>query len=347
MINEIEYSEIFSDETLSKLKTLSKENLRQVGSAFSNMKKTINLLSEIRELERPHRRELESLAEVIVRETYGITVDNNIVIRGRIVDDVDLSGTNPPEKEDDENEVPEVEMPEEAKRRIINSITQGGGVRGSFLFLMFSEHIDELSPGLGDKYNSLLKNVFGVYDDEQALAMLQTKIAQNQNEGGGEVNIDYEEDKDRYIINAVGLTFSMLLHEIIKGLHEIVALEGFSYDIERNKQLIKKVDKLSNEPEDLRYGKYIYDSINNFVNSLYTGDDTRIRDYFLAEMYKLESEEFLSMVENIINDNLSNDQLSWSRNTIREIENDLKKDDTGMAGLDYNPDEDDDEDLVV
>jgi UDP-glucose 6-dehydrogenase len=93
------------------------------------------------------------------------------------------------------------------------------------------------------------------------------------------------------------------------------------------------VDKVSNEPEDLRYGKFIYDAINNlYVNAGI--DDPRVRELFFAEVYKLEDDEFFPFVENAVNDALNNTQKLWDTNTMRDIARDLTKDDTGLEDLD-------------
>jgi len=344
MLNEIEYTDIFSDKTLQNLKTKSADNLRTVGSAFANMGKTQSLLLQIMRIEEPYKAELEALAEVVVRETYGIVNDNKIIIRGRLTDNVDIQG----DTEDDTEQTPDLEVEDfisdDAKRRLINSITQGGAVRGTFSYYMMKEYVDDINPELVQSYKELMDKVFGVYDDEQALALMMSMAGRGGQVGaGGVVNAYFEEDK--FIIQAQAMIFPMLVHEIVKGLYEILSLEGFTSDPEQNQNIIKNVDKLQNEPEDLRYGKYIYDSLLDFVNSMEISDN-RVRDYFLTELYKLPTPEFVSIVENIINDEVTSSQMRWAQTVIREIEDDLRKDDSGLSGLDYNPDDEDDEQYV-
>jgi hypothetical protein len=62
--------------------------------------------------------------------------------------------------------------------------------------------------------------------------------------------------------------------------------------------------------------------------------DDRVRELFFAEEYKLNDNEFIPFIENAVNDKLTSQQKQWATNTMRDIESDLKKDDTGLTDLD-------------
>jgi hypothetical protein len=191
-----------------------------------------------------------------------------------------------------------------AKRRIINGITQGASVRGAFGFMLFREYLDQINPDLVSKYNEILKLVFGIYDDENAIAMMLAAISQGQKMQGGESEMEYDDENDQFIIKAQALCYPMLVHEIVKGLYEIVGTEGFGSDKEKNQSIINAVDKVSNEPEDLRYGKFLYDAI---VNVYYDSNvnDNRVREIFIAELFKLSFNELkLSSSLSTFKDNL-------------------------------------------
>jgi hypothetical protein len=150
---------------------------------------------------------------------------------------------------------------------------------------------------------------------------------------GGESEMEYDEENEQFVIKAKAICFPMLVHEIVKGLYEIVGTEGFGADKEKNQSIIGAVDKLSNEPKDLQLGKFIYDAVSKIYNESNI-DDARVRELFFAEVYKLSDIEFIPFIENAINDELTNSQKQWASNTMKDIERDLKKDDTGLSGLD-------------
>jgi hypothetical protein len=334
---EVDYKDIFSPKTMTALKGKSGESLRQMlgnKNLMQTMVKTQGLLDEIIQAEEGYRDELEMVAAQMVTDAYPIIDYANIKIDAQIVGMGDLNIQQPPPDEDPTSPDFGQDDPEKlkAKRRIINGITQGASIRGAFGFMLFREYLDQLNPDLVDKYADILKLAFGIYDDENAIAMMLSMIAQGQKMQGGESEMEYDEENEQFVIKAKAICYPMLVHEIVKGLYEIVGTQGFGMDAEKNKAIIGAVDKLSNEPEDLRFGKFIYDALSKLYNESNIDDD-RVRELFFAEVYKLEEDEFLSFVENAVNDELTLSQKKWAMDTMRDIKNDLKKDDTGLEDL--------------
>lgn len=329
---ELEYEKIFKPETMALLKGKSGESLRDtLGTKDLQqvVRRSAELVPEIIEAENGYRDHLELLAADIVTKAYPIIDYANIKIDAKIVTMGDLKI---PEESD---EVPVDQTPPEAqqaKRRIINGITQGASIRGSFAFLLFRDYLDAFDEELVAKYNEILKLSFGIYDDENAIAMLLAMIAQQQNMPGGESEMVYDEDEEQFVIKARAICFPMLVHEIVKGLYEIVGTEGFGADKEKNQAIVNTVDKLSNEPNDLRFGKFIYDAISDIYNDGNI-NDPRVRELLFTEIYKLSEEEFVPFIENAVNNTLTPQQKKWAADTMRDIKDDLRKDDTGLAGL--------------
>ena len=332
-IVEAQYEEFFPPEVVKLLKSKSAESRKKMlgnQSLGQVMAKTSQLINSIAEIEAPHISQLEKLAVDLVREAYPIIDDQNIKIIAKI-------GEKPNDKECKNCKlvpVTKVKMPEDEKRRIINGITQGSSIRGAYAVNLFSDSLDQMDSSLVQKYNELLNNAFGIYDDEEAIAMLLAMLAQQPNYAakGGESEGGYDEENDELVVKAWGMNFPILVHEIVKGLYELISLSGFNADKEKNQQVVDRVDQLENEPDDLRFGKFIYDAINDlYINSEY--DDPRMREYLLQDIYKLEVSEFKTFILNLIQDKLTSDQTQWVKNALRDIYNDLKKDDTGLTGL--------------
>jgi phosphatidylglycerophosphatase A len=339
---EVEYEDIFKPETMAALKGKSGESLRAMlgdKNLMQTMMRSQELLRQIIEDESDYHIELAMIAEIMAREAYPILDYANVKIDAKIVGMGGVEQNNNEDEDEDEDEISIDEIPStdteamEKKRRIINGITQGASVRGSFGFLLFREHLDDLSPELVEKYNETMKLVFGIYDDENAIAMMLAALGQKQNLSGGSSEMVYDETEDRFVIKARAICFPMLFHEIVKGLYEIIGTEGFGSDKEQNQDIIGKVDKVSNEPRDFQYGKFIYDALSNLYNQSNISD-ARVRELFFAEVYKLGDREFIIFIENLLNNKLSPTQKKWASDTMREIESDLKKDDTGLSGLD-------------
>jgi len=324
---EVDYEKIFSPKTMASLKGKSGESLRQMlgdKNLMQTLVKSKAVLDEIIQAEDGYRDELEMVAAQMVTDAYPIIDYANIKIDAKIVGMNDLDIQQPPPQEDPTLPDFGEDNPEKlkAKRRIINGITQGASIRGAFGFMLFKEYIDQINPELVAKYSEILKLAFGIYDDENAIAMMLAALAQGQKMQGGESEMEYDEENDQFVIKAKAICFPMLVHEIVKGLYEIVGTKGFGPDREKNQAVVNAVDKLSNEPRDLQYGKFIYDAISKIYNESNI-DDPRVRELFFAEVYKLIDDEFFPSL-----------QKKWAIDTMRDIERDLKKDDTGLADLD-------------
>lgn len=422
----MEYKDFFSPKTLEKLNTKSAENLKTMlgdKSLMQTIMSSSTLMSQISKAEEPYKTQLENLAIEMVKELYPIIDEEGITLDAKIASISDIG------KGLDESITPE------SRRRIINAITQGAALRGAFAFYLFKEHLDDLDPTLVEKYNQIMKNSFGVYDDENAIAMMLAALAQGQKMAGGsskviineikvnqplnylfirhntilknlqnniwtkpytgnrykntfnsngsdlyesilysiddvkkysefftKYNIKYKiiksktyddyytmiiyipsrnidpkikinEAKSGITIQARAANFPMLIHELIKGLYELLSLQGFKGDKAANQAVVDKVDLLKNEPSDIRYGKFIFDALNKvFINSEYT--DPRIREFFLTEVYQLGDEEFIQFIENAVNDELTQTQNQWANSILRDISSDLKSDDYESTGLD-------------
>lgn len=335
---EIDYEKIFSPKTIATLKGKSGDSLRSMlgnKSLMQTMMRSTTLLGEIIEAEEGYRDELEMVAAQMVTDAYPIIDYANIKIDAKIVGMGDLNIRMGPNSEDPTTPDFGEDDPEKlkAKRRIQNGITQGMAIRGAFGFMLFREYLDAIDPTLVEKYNEILKLSFGIYDDENAIAMMLAALAQGQKTQGGESEMEYDKENKQFVIKAKAICFSMLVHEIVKGLGEIISTKGFGSDKAKNQAIVNAVDKLENEPNDLRFGKFIYDAINKiYIDS--DIDDARVRELFLAEIYKLGEDEMISFIENAINEELTSAQLSWANGTMKEIEKDLKKDDTGLEDLD-------------
>ena len=327
---EVEYEKIFSPKTMASLKGKSGESLRSMlgnKTLMQTLMKSQAVLDEIIDAEEGYRDELEMVAAQMATDAYPIIDYANIKIDAKIVGMGDLNIEPGDDEVSIENAPPEAQQ---AKRRIINGITQGASIRGAFGFMLFKEYLDDINPALVEKYNEILKMAFGIYDDENAIAMMLAALAQGQKMQGGESEMEYDEENDQFVIKARAICFPMLVHEIVKGLYEIVGTKGFGPDKKQNQAIVGAVDKLSNEPRDLQYGKFIYDAVSKLYNESDV-EDARVRELFLSKIYTMPDTEFISFVENAINDELTPAQKSKAISDMKRIETLLKKKDAEDA----------------
>lgn len=315
------YRDFFSDPAYETLSRKSAENLQAMlkGKSFmSAAMESQQLLFKVVQIEEPYRTELETLTEVIIKDSFPIVREMKIKFDLQIVESGDFN------LDQTDKDLPNLNTIEDKtginKRRIINSITQGAAIRGSKSFYLFKEYIDDMNPDLVEQYEKLLNLSYGLYDDDNAIAMMLAMMSQNNSAQGGESQADWNEETGELIIRARAVCFPILVHEAVKGLYEIISTHGFSKDVEKNKRIAQSVDRVQNEPEDLRYGKYIYDALNDLLRTYRPGEDiTPLREYFLVEVYKLEDEDFVDFIDNLLAGRLPKSQRRWVEEIIKNL----------------------------
>jgi hypothetical protein len=342
-MNEMQYKDIFKDpETIKNLKAksvTSRERMLGNDKLMKIVQRSAVLIDQLSKDEAPYRSALEKLAVDMVKKMYPVIDEFDIEIEASLGDDQLPPATPKDEEEEEEEEMefPSIDLPsvdimndEIAKRRLINAITQGASIRGAldkpfmdFLSEVPDNLLDSYSETLAgidnsvDKYGETLKKVFGIFHDEEALAMFLAMLAGGSGGGGGEMKggeseAEFDEESGKLKIRATGVIFPFLVHEIIKGLYEIVSLQGFTKSKEQNQATVAATDRLEYEPEDFAFGTHIQEALE----ALYNGANIRDKisfELFLANLYREDdAAAFISFIENIINNRLTSSQKRWA-----------------------------------
>jgi hypothetical protein len=245
-------------------------------------------------------------------------------------------------QEADEYEDEESDEEQEMKRRLSNALQQGASLRGTYGFLFFKKHLDDiegLAPGITDDYKNAMNVIFGSYDDDNGIAYMMSHYQQNpEAQRAGESRAI--EKNGSLVIQAWGINFPVLVHEIIKGLKSItIGWSGYSSSSkEKNQAVVNKVDKLENEPEDLRWGKFLADALSNIYYESDI-DDLRVRDSFETEVAKLRFKELKELLSNAVLNKLTSSQKSWINNTLKDLEAQWKKYDSESSIYTNFPDD--------
>jgi hypothetical protein len=353
-MNEIQYKDIFRDpETIQNLKgksaqarerMLGNDNLMQI------MRRSATLISQLMQDEAPYKEQLEQLAVRMVKKMYPVIDEFGIEIEATL----GMAQLPPMEPGEPELQIPQPQVPqvdimndEVAKRRLINAITQGASIRGA-LDKPFIEFLNEVPDNLLDsysetlagidgsidKYGETLKKVFGVFHDEQALAMFMAMLAGGNGGGGGEQKggeSEAEFDDDGSIkIRATGLIFPFLIHEIIKGLYEIASIQGFTKDKETNIATAAAADKLEYEPEDFAVGTHIQEALEDLYNNARVFNKVAF-EVFLTNLYREDdAAAFVAFIENLINNRVTAAQQQWAEDHMEPM---AEEDEDDMEGM--------------
>jgi len=344
-LHEADYDKIFDPETLGKLKgsvsqRMQGKNPMQIAM---NMQQ---LAMQVMQLEKGNEDLLEQLVLDVVYEAYPYLKSNQDVIEidAKIVPQQQVKDAL---KKDDEDEVclkcmrkdEEEEMlgdieADLKKRRLINAITQGGSTFSKSAHYIQQEYIDIIGgEGTSDKYKNLMQAALDMID-----YMVGSEMAKSMGGGGmedssvGAESVFYDFEKEKWVIKARAIVFPVLILEVVKGMYEIIGLFGFS-DLERGEKVVGKVDKITNEPEDIAYGQMITKNLFDLINKLETNVTPEERDDFLQDIYKLSNDEFIKLMTNVINNNVTSQQMNQLKGMFSQMRSDKTADDADNALL--------------
>lgn len=273
----------------------------------------VNAHNRITQIERNHRQELEQLAVNLVMKEMGLP-EGAIEFDAKIVgmDEIDMTdfnkdqeGEENPEQVDIENEI-EIfnELQgldlEKAKRRMINAIIQGASKKGHYMFHLVPQELEQIT---GE--NNIL-NLYGTLMSINDITYWQLSDQQIKGLGGsvaGKESVERpEEEGGKAKVIARGINFPVLVHELIKGVLELFAIQGRPEDETSFEDVEKSEDTLEKEMWDLRLGPPIWDRIKSqFPEEILVDENLiELQNYLLVEIFKLPPKNFLVLMKEVL-----------------------------------------------
>ena len=336
-LNEVDYEDIFDPETVGKLKGSVSQRIqgKNPGQIMGNM---MQLSQQVMQLEKGNEDLLEQLVYDIVYETFPyletnqdvIEIDAKIVPQSQIKDalnsDAGEEDIDDLDQEEEDQMMADIEA-DLKKRRLINAITQGASTFSKSAPYVQQEYIDIIGgEGTTDKYRDLMQAALDMIDYIVSSGMdKQMDAAGLESNSVGAESVFYDFEKEKWIIKARAVVFPVLILEVIKGMYEIIGLFGFG-DLERGEKVVAKADKLTAEPEDIAYGQMIAKNLQDVINKLESNVTPEERDDFLQDIYKLDNEEFIGLMSNIINNNVSSQQMNMLKGMFSQMRSDKSAD---------------------
>ena len=116
-------------------------------------------------------------------------------------------------------------------------------------------------------------------------------------------DMEMEEVEKTPVVKAVGVDFPMLLHEAVKGIFQLLGLEGLPEDESVARTVLMNTG-LSDEPEDWKYGPRIANDFFAFLNENERIDEIpNLREEFvrtILDRETMETKDFLELVKGIL-----------------------------------------------
>jgi len=322
----------------------------------------MNAVSKVKELESNNEGYLEQLAVDLVKKELAIPDDafqydvelmsmpggiDTSKMQGQPeeFDDEEIQqqfGVDSDEAEDDlENFMAAFEKfnLEKAKRRFINSLIQGASKKGHYMFNLVSEELNNINPELLNLYGVLMSIndlLYWIMPDAMTMAAA---------EGGEGVqgSEEIDETTDPPTIKAKGLFFPVLVHELIKGVYEVLGTQGLPDDPRSAEMVMGAEDTLPYEVWDLRLGPVIWEKFTeSYPDKLFEDDMREIQNYLFSRFSSLTTDEFFEVARMILSGSDEGKKIVSSM--VDEIIEELKGYDYEDAMDQYSDDDDDDDD---
>ena len=231
------------------------------------------LVLKCQKLEEPHRPELEKIVANYLIDLFGIP-DDSIQMELSLVDDVDLSSSSIKLDPADGDEFIEYEdvldaesiKDEVYKRRLIDAISMGAGMKISSNIKDYMKEIYEINPALINLYRKIL-----ALNDYLLFTKEDIGMTEEDKHQFGTVEVVLGQVEESPKILAQGVIFPILLSEAVRGLMELFASHGLPQEFEKAQSVLSKSDYLKAEPWDMRIGPALWEIVSDsFGNSVKT-----------------------------------------------------------------------------
>jgi hypothetical protein len=313
-----------------------RDSLRQKGITNVNQAAMIMMdnINRVKQVENQHKEELEQLAVKMIMEQFNVhegevefsvhlvnmgEVDpGNIKYGPQDRGDVPTTREEPPTQEprrtpqrpsesgsvertpiEPSGEKPkkrrtkEELKPEITKRRLMNAMMHGAARKSQYMYHI-SDEVREIDPNLAQYYSNIMASndfvYWGLSDN------MISDMSSSQDQHAANVKVEYA-NRDIPKITAQAITFPMLLHELAKGMVEVLGLWGLPQDPEELKYVKGQTDHLQNETWDIRIGPKIWEKVTQSIPEEAKPYEASV----LAELFQLPAEDFNQFISGILN----------------------------------------------
>jgi hypothetical protein len=334
-----------------KLREVTGRPITSVQVAMMIYQQQLQNLSTVMRIESQHKEQLENLSVQAALDEVQMPSDwfeINAKLGQFDAPEFNLGDSEPPKISVGPEQDVSMEM---HKRNLINAIIQGTAKKGHYIFQKpeIRQQLDAIDPRLYPAYLGVMTiNDFMYFSMEQMIEMMSSSASGI----GGAVQLDSAEESDEdgdgapdTIINAYGLIFPILCHEVIKGLEEAKGRYGFPEDAEVRQIVQQKTDTLPMEAWTLRIGPQIVEKIRFALpDEVFDEENYGLINWFQMELYKLPAEDFIKIIGNAISEDTS--KQSKAKDSFREILKIAKQNKEEYEGFeDVSPDDSDDDGL--
>lgn len=232
------------------------------------------------------------------------------------------------------------EMKVKIKRRRLTNAAMHGAARKSQNLHHLDDQLRRENPRLGQNYAGLMAA------NDASYFMMDDETIRREGESGihaGNSRIDLS-NPERPKVIAQGIVFPILLHELAKGVMELISLWGMAdLSPEERKYVLDKTDNLASETNDIRLGAKIWEK---FVRQI-PMDNQEVISLAWSKLQELDDREYNSVLEGLI-ENRTEAEMKVRRiaeEALAELQEEASDDEFG--GYEDSPEQEDDGDVLT
>jgi hypothetical protein len=244
-------------------------------------------------MEEPNKATLEQLAVDMIMEEFDIpegSVEFDVeltrnITRG-VANDTPIEGDDSDFNDHDEIVSANAEV---RKRRAVNALIQGASKSVNHMFHMVHEELSDMNSKLPGTYKKMMSAADYMY-----FIVPDLKGAVD----AGSCETDYTEDENgvKAVIKARGMVFPVLIHELCKGVMEVLSSNGLPTQENVAQYVLDKADFVQAEPWDMRFGPGLW---RRFCDAI-PAEDFKLKHYVYTDLASMEPDEFSSLMKEII-----------------------------------------------
>lgn len=292
--NEMTFAEqIMSERFNNVIKNYKRHHGEEIIDVNEIKMKQSSCMKKIIELEKPHKKMLCELAKNLIMEDFDIT-EEDLIIECELTSEFHIEPKKPIrlEAEDslefDNHDEYSLANKEVYKRRMCNALIQGSAKKTNHMFHLIDEELTELNPLLPNLYSKLMTGadyMYMVNDDKQPRMI------------GGLCEVEFpKKEGDVPIIKAESICLPVLIHEIVKGVMEILSYHGIPKNPKIAEYVMERADFMAAETWDMRLGVPIWE---RFLNAI-PDEDINLKHHVYTELVSLPADEFHESLREIL-----------------------------------------------
>ena len=270
----------------------------------------LSALKTIMEIEKNHKEDLQKIAVKLVKKEFGLK--DQIDLIPEMTDDLDFGNmkVDEPEEEYEADNVEELEDAEAEvqKRRLVNALIQGASKKGHYMFHLVEDDLNRIDPRLISLYGKIMSigdYQYWMVSDEQIRQVIEeTKSGKVTTGVTGDNNDPREEEEQqedtggrkKHYVHGEGLIFPVVVHELIKGVMEVMSLPSLPQDPKMREYVLNKTDFIQGENWDLRLGPGIWEKFLDAIDE----DAWEVKNYLYQHIIKMPPQEFNSFMKELL-----------------------------------------------